>query len=146
MTDTSPTTTVARRRLQPRHFAYVALVLVAAACLAIVATKGIDSATNLDDGHIERLIPSPGAKVLQQDLIGIDLAPGYEGQLTLNGVALPMDQVNWMPELNQLTFRPGAGKVVEQLSAGQNCMLAEYWPSAYGPTQSSRYTWCFTVV
>ena len=119
---------------------------IAAVCIAIVATKGIDSATNLDDGHIERLIPSPGAKILQQDLIGIDLAPGYEGELTLNGIPLPLDQVTWVPELNQITFRAGPGKAIEQLEPGQNCMVATYWQSAYGPSESSLHSWCFTVL
>lgn len=147
MTEThSPEQTQNRRRLRPRHAVYALLILIVVVCVVLVSRLGIDSATNLDNGRIERLIPSPGAKILQQDIIGIDLAPGYEGSLALNGQALPLDQVLWVPELNQITFRAGPGKVYEKLPAGENCLIATYWPTAFGPTQSLLKSWCFTVI
>ncbi len=112
----------------------------------IAAGLGTSDTTQLDGGRIQRLIPTPGAKILQQDLIGIDMAPGYEASLTLNGVPLPLDQTYVVPQTNQVTFKAGPGKVFETLPAGENCMIATYWQSAFGPAVTSSRSWCFTVV
>lgn len=145
MTDTSPTT-VRTRRFQPRHLAYIALLAIAVVCVVIAAQLGTTDSTQLDGGRIERMIPTPGSKILQQDEIGIDMSPGYEATLSLNGVVLPLDQTSVIGPINQVTFKPGPGKVFEQLPAGQNCVTATYWQIAFGPEESSKRTWCFTVV
>ncbi len=134
------------RRFKPRYLAYLGLLTIAAVCLVLVARLGTSDTSELDGGRIQRLIPVPGAKILQQDLIGIDLAPGYEAALTLNGVPLPLDQTYVVPQINQTTFKAGPGKAFEVLPAGQNCIIASYWQSAFGPAVSSSRTWCFTVV
>lgn len=138
--------TSSSRRLKPRYLAYVALLAIAAVCFVIVSQLGTSGTTELDGGRIQRLIPTPGSKILQQDIIGIDMAPGYEASLSLNGVPLPLDQTYVVPQINQTTFRAGPDKVFETLPAGQNCMIATYWQTAFGPAVSSSRTWCFTVV
>lgn len=115
-------------------------------CIVIAANLGTSDTGQLDGGRIQRLIPSPGAKILQQDQVGIDMAPGFEATLTLNGVPLPLDQTEVVPAINQVTFRPSSGKVFEKLPAGQNCVVATYWESKYGPSVTSSRSWCFTVV
>lgn len=140
----SPSTT--DRRFKPRYIAYVGLLAIAGICLVVVARLGTSDTTELDGGRIQRLIPSPGAKILQQDIIGIDMAPGYEASLALDGVPLPLDQTTVVPQTNQVTFRAGPGKVFETLPAGQNCLVATYWQTAFGPSVSSVRSWCFTVV
>ena len=139
-------TPLTTRRFKPRYLAYLGLLAIAAVCIVLVARLGTSDTAELDGGRIQRLIPVPGAKILQQDLIGIDLAPGYEAALTLNGVPLPLDQTYVVPQINQTTFKAGPGKVFEVLPAGQNCIIASYWQSAFGPAVSSSRTWCFTVV
>jgi len=133
-------------RFKPRHLAYIGLLGIAGVCIVIAAGLGTSDTTQLDGGRIQRLIPTPGAKILQQDLIGIDMAPGYEASLTLNGVQLPLDQTYVVPQTNQVTFKAGPGKVFETLPAGENCMIATYWQSAFGPAVTSSRSWCFTVV
>ena len=44
-----------------------------------------------------------------------------------------------------ITFQPGPGKVLEYLPAGQNCVVARFWPQAT-PEQNLSRQWCFTVV
>jgi len=135
-----------RRRLAPRHLAWVALAAVAIVCIVIASRLGTADTGGFDGGRIERLIPLPGSKILQQDTIGIDMAPGYEATLALNGVAIPLDQSDVIAPINQTTFKPGPGKEFTQLPAGQNCVVATYWQSSVGPSVSSTRTWCFTVV
>ena len=134
------------RRLQPRHLAWIALAAVAIVLIVVVARLGTSDTAQLDGGRIQRLIPTPGAKILQQDEVGIDMAPGYEASLALDGVVLPLDQTNVIGPINQVTFKPGPDKVFEKLPAGQNCVTATYWQTQFGPSVSSTRTWCFTVV
>jgi hypothetical protein len=134
------------RRVQPRHVAYVVLLaIVVVAVYALFQLAASDDATN-ETSAIEQLIPAPDSKILQQDQIGIDLAPGYEASLTVNGTPLPEDEVLAVPQLNQVFFQPGPGKSIEQWPAGRNCIIATFWRSATGPGQSTNRAWCFTVV
>ena len=143
-----PTTSASppNRRFKPRYIAYLALLAIAVVCIVLAARLGTSDTSQLDGGRIQRLIPTPGAKILQQDIIGIDMAPGYEASLVLNGIPLPLDQTYTVPQLNQVTFKAGPGKVYDTLPAGQNCLTATYWQSAFGPKVSSVRSWCFTVI
>jgi hypothetical protein len=122
--------------------------------LLLAASVGIYSASRLtsqseaqfDNGVVVQLIPNDGDKVLQQAQAGIRLADGYTGTLTVNGVPVPDDQLDRVQALNEILFQPGDAKIVEAWPAGENCLVATYWKSATGPTQSSTHTWCFSVV
>lgn len=134
------------RRFQPRHAAYLVLLAVVVVCVYALYQLADSPATNLEGGSIERLIPAPDSKILQQDQIGIDLAPGYEASLAVNGTPLPTDQLLIVPALNQVFYQPGPGKIIEFWPAGRNCIVATFWRSETGPNQSSSRAWCFSVV
>ncbi|MCD9623731.1 hypothetical protein [Rhabdothermincola salaria] len=151
MTDPAASTTTSGaarppRRLQPRHAGYVALVAVAAVALYFVYQLAAEDGGTGQSSAIEQLYPTEEAQILQQDRIGIDLAPGYEGSLALNGDPLPDDEVMLVPELNQVFYQPGPGQTFESWPAGRNCIIATFWRSETGPGQSSSRAWCFTVV
>ncbi|MDP1820979.1 MAG: hypothetical protein Q8K58_13965, partial [Acidimicrobiales bacterium] len=76
---------------------------------------------------VEHLIPPSGTEFLRQSELGIDLAPGYEGALAVNGTEIPEDQLRLVPQQNQVFFTPGAGKVIEELRAGPACVIAVVW-------------------
>jgi hypothetical protein len=105
-------------------------------------TSGVD----LDNGRIERLLPTPGSKILSQDEVGIDLAPGYEATLALNGTAIPEDELRIVPQLNQVTFKASPDRETQLRPAEQNCLVATYWLSSTGPSQSYNKSWCFSVL
>ena len=65
---------------------------------------------------VERFIPKPNDEVLRQAELGIDLAPGYDGTLAVNGVDIPVEEQRRVPEQNEVFFTPGEGKAVEQLA------------------------------
>lgn len=136
----------ARRRFQPRYVAYAVLVAVVVVAVYALVQLADTNATNLESGSIERLIPTPDSKILQQDQIGIDLATGYEASLAVNGTPLPLDEVLVVPALNQVFFQPGPGKAFEFWPAGRNCVVATFWRTETGPGQSAARTWCFSVV
>jgi hypothetical protein len=132
----------------PRWLWAVAAAVVVVVGLAITGLVVIDSGDDVTagDGAIERLIPIRNAQILQQEPIGAQLSAGYEASLALNDRPIPDEQLNRVEGLNQVTFQPGPGRAVTELQAGQNCVTVTYWRAEFGRDDSSRFTWCFTVL
>jgi hypothetical protein len=142
----APTGERPARRLHPRHGVYVLLLAVVAVSVVLLYQRSGTSGVDLDNGRIERLIPTPGSKILSQDEVGIDLAPGYEATLALNGTPIPEDELRIVPQLNQVTFKASPDRETQLRPAEQNCLVATYWLSATGPAQSYNKSWCFSVL
>jgi len=94
---------------------------------------------------IEELVPAPNDEVLAQNPVSIDLIAGYTARLQINGVDIPESQLRRVEALNQVTFQPDEGKVIEALRADVNCATAFYWPLALGEEAGSPFTWCFNA-
>jgi len=125
--------------------------LFAGAALALVVGIAVTDSSKTDDATqseiVERFIPNADDEVLRQAELGIDLAPGYDGTLAVNGVDIPVEDQRRVPEQNEVFFSPGEGKAVEQLVAGPNCVTATVWKAADGPgTANDRtFQWCFSA-
>jgi len=144
-----------RPRLSDGRFRALIIVMVVAACVALYA--GV-RATDTGDADpvtvsgrpdvVEHLVPGAGDEVIRQAELGIDLAPGYEGTLLVNGVEIPTDELRLVPEQNQVFFTPGEGKVVERLNAGPNCAMAIVWKASVGrgTANDQQFTWCFDAL
>ena len=123
--------------------------LAVAAIVALVVGVLVADTEQSDPGGrseaVERFVPPPGDEVLRQAELGIDLAPGYDGTISVNGVDIPLDDQRRVPEQNEVFFAPGEGKAVEQLLAGPNCVTATVWKASEGSgTANDRtYEWCF---
>ena len=93
-------------------------------------------------------MPGAGDEVVRQAELGVDLAPGYEGALAVNGVEIPTEELRLVPEQNQVFFTPGEGKAVEQLRAGPNCAEAVMWRASAGrgTADDLSYRWCFEAL
>jgi hypothetical protein len=124
---------------------FALLIVVVVVCVVVLFKKAQTGSNGLDNAAIDRLIPSPNAKILAQDTVGIDLADGYTATLALNGTQIPDDQLNIVPQLNQITFAPGPDKETQLIAAQQNCMVATYWKLSTGPSSAQTQSWCFTV-
>ena len=129
---------------------YRALIAVAVAvAVAAIVVGGRATQTGSQDpvrtpDVVERLIPGAGDEVVQQFEVGIDLAPGFEGTLTINGVEIPSDELRVVREQNEVHFQPGEGKVITQLLAGPNCVVATVWRSSLGRgADDQTFPWCF---
>ncbi len=125
------------------------LVAAGAMLAAVLATDTDEDTPPTQSGSrtvVEHLIPRNGAEVLRQAELGVDLAPGYEGTLIVNGTEIPSDQLRLVPEQHQVFFTPGEGKVIEELPAGRTCVVALAWRSAVGRgPDDERTRWCFDV-
>lgn len=142
--------------LPPTSLRYKALVVLAG-LLALGAFALAVTRTNTSEDEpvrvasrpdvVEHLVPFNGAQVPRQAELGVDLAPGYEGTLVVNGIEIPADQQRLVPEQNQVFFSPGEGKVIDKLPAGGTCVVAIAWKSAVGRGPADEaFRWCFEVV
>ncbi len=111
---------------------------------------GLQDTGSRDPSGVEALIPPGGSEILGQERIGIDLVPGWTGELTLlpgNGVAtsLSEDELERDTALNRITFQPAPGKSIERLS-GDYCLVATIWDRVEGREQTQRVeNWCFSA-
>lgn len=137
----------------PGRFAIVAggLTLVALLFAATISTADTkDRRTSLPT-QIQSISPKPGAIVPPQEQITVDLRDDLTADLELcspnqsagSCTALPADQVDFIPALGQLTFRPGPGKEIEAYEPGQNRVNVSYRSQADPSQDTGTFSWAF---
>ena len=65
--------------------------------------------------------------------------------MTVQGVPIPDDQLQKRPELAQVSFTPGTGKVLEKLPQGRVCVNANVFRIDGQVEYPRTVTWCFNV-
>jgi hypothetical protein len=127
--------------------------------LALTVTDEPEDLRVAGNPAIERLIPRPGSEVIRQGEVGIDLISGWEAELTIDGIPIPVDQMNILRDidnpgssaasrgtfgttLNRFTYQPLEGRVIAELLGDRHCVLAEFWPLS-SPTERQTTEWCF---
>lgn len=152
--------------LSARRVAIVLTVVAATAALLVFGRgeSGDSGGTGCTHPDVVAFVPCPGSRVLRQSSVGVQLEPGFDGRIAINGVAVPEEQMEGAvvpgteayerlsPEERELgprpntkdvvRFRPDDGKVVEQLS-GEVQVTVTYWPLAEG--QGSAETLSYTL-
>src|SRR5580704_17324711 len=82
--------------ITPRRLVTTA-VLILAAVVIIVGFQRTNTTDTIPcaqpNGPILKLLPCPGDTDLNQGVVGVDMAPGWQVDLTLDGTAIPKDQV-----------------------------------------------------
>lgn len=111
--------------------------------------KAKPTSPSLTDSAVEALTPENDTpNVLRQSTIGIDLKPGWDADLVINGVNIPQDEERNVEAQNQVFFTPGDGKAIEALAPGLVRVTAIIWRPIDGQTreQGSRpVRWSFNV-
>lgn len=103
---------------------------------------------------IEVLYPPCNTLAFQQAPVGVDMAPGYTVELTVNGTPIPVDQIdnrkaanvtdtNTSPDV--FLFIPGDGKAVEQLPPGPVSAVITYRKLSENEATTQTFRWVFTV-
>lgn len=145
----------ARRKAieHPGRFAIVAGGLTLVALLfagAITSADTRDVKTTLPK-TVQSISPQPGTIVPPQQPIVVDLRDDLTADLELCGptqssgscIALPADQVQFVPALGQLTYRPGDGKEVAAYDPGRNTVVVHYRSQADPERDTGLFTWSF---
>ncbi len=145
----------------------VAVLAVAAAVLYFGSSRAqTTQPTSTGDPVVQVLSPGDEAKALRQTQVGADLLPGYDGRLTINGQAIPEEQMEGVvdpsspeaellpPELadelrpnnrNRVYFAPGEGKVIEKLPQGETTITVTYFKDGLPTVGRGSLTWTIDV-
>jgi hypothetical protein len=93
---------------------------------------------------IESINPERGQLTGLIDNVTVDLADNLQGELIVDGVQIPDDQLDVIPQLAVITFRPGPGKEFSRLLAGENTAVVYYWPRGeLRPEHPASFSWRF---
>ena len=152
-----------RRSPWPRRALIAVLLIGATAGLVWGSSRAETGLPKSDpDPAIVAQFPPPGAEALRQTSVGVQLADGYDGRLTVNGVAIPEADMEGVipadsPEAgsyegnelrpnnrNRVFFQPGPGKAVEELREGRNTITVRYFKEGRPETGRS-VTWVINV-
>jgi hypothetical protein len=133
-----------------RRLVIGALLLLAAGMVWLSASfKGEPEDPALVDSAVVALQPPKDAPaVVPQADVAIVLAPGWDGDLVVNGVIIPEDEERQNGPANEVAFTPGPGKVLRSLPPGLLRVTAVIWRPAEGQSRdrgSRQVTWSFRV-
>lgn len=150
MTDPGPPQYSTRYKLTVAAIVALAGVLFGLAAFSADTGEPGDDVAVPGDGEgpiVEQTTPPDGAEALRQTEITIDLAAGYDGRLVINGVPVPEEELRKEANLYQVTFVPGEGKAIEELSSGRTCVIAIFWKlsDSEGGPSTNTHRWCFDV-
>jgi hypothetical protein len=142
----------------------VALLTAFASAAWLIGGTEPNENADLDKSVIISLTPNDGAQALRQTQVGADLAVGYDGRLTINGIEIPEDQMvgardpaQVSPEdlaqnglrannRNQVYFKPGPGKVIETFESGTVDITLRYFREGQPGEGAGTVRWSFTAV
>jgi hypothetical protein len=142
---------------RPAHPARVAIVgsivLIGVTLLIIGGTAQVNGpATVQRPSEIVMLEPNESDQLLPQGEVGAQLHADLTGQLTIDGRAIPQDQITGDPNLGEVRFDPGPGKDIEEFTKGGHTAVLEWWPRTIKTAEEARaqrqlrsYTWSFNV-
>lgn len=142
----------------------IAALLVAAAIFAYGCNVGESADDATANAAIVEQYPAPGGRALRQTEVGATLALGFDGRLTVNGVAIPEEQMEGaldpddpanrstieefglrMNNRHRVVFRPGPGKVIEAFEQGEIQITLQYFPAGRQETEARTTSWTATV-
>jgi hypothetical protein len=136
----------------PGRVAVIVLALVAVVNLAFFLGRESDTSETGAGGlpplpsAIESIDPERGELTGPVDSIEIDLNDNYTGDLAVDGVTIPEDQIERTEQLGTLVFRPGPGKELTRLRTGENTVVVTYWPRIQDrPDNPPMFSWRFRV-
>ena len=143
------TTPIARPRLF-RHPGRVAVVVVALLAVANLGLLLLDRADTSQGGlpplpsNIESVTPERGSISSLQDTVSADLSDGLTGVLVIDGQEVPEDELDRVPELGIVSFRPGSDRSLTKFAAGTHQVVVLYWSRTKPrPAKPGSYAWTF---
>jgi hypothetical protein len=150
----TPAPSRAPRKKLVEHPGRVAIVIGTLAVVISLAAVGLhrsDTDTRNErvgfPTAVEDVTPRPGELIRQQDTVTADLRDGLTGVLLIDGAEVPLDQLEIVKPLSQISFRPGPGKDLTKFEPGSHTATVLYWVGTQlqRPKKVSSYSWPFRV-
>jgi hypothetical protein len=141
----------------PVRAVLVACVVGALAIFGLAYRANSDPSANNgcnQPSAIDVLYPQCNTLTFSQSQVGVDIAQGYTAELTVNGVAIPLDQIENRPAQNAtdlktapdlFLFTPGPGKAVEKLKPGVNSVIVFYRKLSANESTTETFEWFFNA-
>lgn len=111
------------------------------------------------DPAILQQVPAPGSHVLQQTSVGVELAAGYDGRISVNGTTIPESEMDGAappgspaydprygtrPNNKQhVFFTAGPGKVISTSPTGKVHVSVRYWQISHGEESQRFVDWSY---
>ena len=131
----APTPIAGAPSTRPRLFKHPGRVAVIAITMLVVLNLGIVLAnvsdtspggTNLPP-NVESVTPAPDELTGLVDTVSARLVTRYSGELVIDGIVIPEDELARTVSLNEISFRPGPDKAISRFRAGENTVVVRYW-------------------
>lgn len=141
----------------------VVLIVALASAVWLVRSSNGGNSSDIDTAVVLSLSPNDGSQALRQTAVGADLAVGYDGRLTINGIEIPEEQMvgardpatvdpkdlaaNGVRANNRNTvyFKPGPGKVIESFDQGTVDIVLRYFQDGEA-SRGGTVRWSIRVV
>ena len=95
-------------------------------------------------GAVDSYAPADGATVLRQTQVVIDLEPGYDLDLVVDGVEIPDAELDVIAETGRFTYSPGPDKAIAEWLPGLHAIAAS-WDRIAGLPDPGSLRWSFRV-
>jgi hypothetical protein len=93
---------------------------------------------------VESFSPGEGDLVVQPVRVVLDLRSGYEASLVIDGIPIPEDQIDAIPQTGRYQFEPAPGKVIERWTPGEHTVVATYVGGA-NSLDAGTIVWTFRI-
>lgn len=145
--------------------AVIAVALLGAFAFVVVSCNRSEVTLNQGggDARVVTRFPLPDAQAPRQSQVGIELQPGYDGTLLINGTGIPETQLDGASDptkvdpailrqfgvrpnnRNRLFFTPGPGKVFTELPKGKVVITAQFHKDRQPGVDQGTASWTITV-
>jgi len=131
----------------PGRMAIVAVAVLAVINLVVILLANSETTAPTQKSlpsDVESVRPESGSVVRLQDEVSVDLRDGLTGVLVINGVEIPEDQLERVPAIGIITFRPGVDKEFARWKAGDVAVKVLHWDATKErPDDPGAYSWSF---
>jgi len=93
---------------------------------------------------VERYSPQDGDIAINPVRVMIDLKPNYTAEFVIDGIPIPVEEMDSIPETGRHQFLPGPGKTIERWSPGNHTVIAK-WLGGPNNTDIGTLLWTFQV-
>ena len=93
---------------------------------------------------VERYSPSEGDIAINPVSVMIDLKPNYTATFVIDGIPIPVDEMNSIPETGRHEFVPGPGKKIERWAPGDHTVVAT-WLGGPNTIDAGTLVWTFRI-
>ncbi len=132
----------------------IVISVLLAGCLVLLVwgfglSRSSTGAVTYTDSAVKALEPQPGVLALRQERIGVtlgsdsSLAEQNADGLSIDGVGIPQDQIEFVPGLNQYFYTPGPGKEISALAPGRNCASILIKRTTDPNDRGHPFSWCW---